>query len=128
MVLTNSYSNVYCINLCDIETDTKGQMLMRKIGKIILFAALVGAFYGIWFLGKKGDISFSEIIITYAFARYQFSYTDIVYITTRMLPYFLFKLYISITRLWRTTNCSAVFGYNSKAPFSTNPSSDNIAR
>lgn len=33
---------------------------------------------------------FSQVVITYAFQYYQFGYTDIVYITTRMLPYLLF--------------------------------------
>lgn len=84
---------------------------MRKIGKIILFAALVGVFYGIWFLGKKGDISFSEIIITYAFDYYQFSYTDIVYITTRMLPYFLF-IFLYGTYIYRHFCVAGVYVFS----------------
>ena len=63
---------------------------MRQIGKVVALAAFLGVFLGISFFGPSKDMSFSQVVITYAFQYYQFGYTDIVYITTRMLPYLLF--------------------------------------
>lgn len=63
---------------------------MRQIGKVVALAAFLGLFLGISFFGPSKDMSFSQVVITYAFQYYQFGYTDIVYITTRMLPYLLF--------------------------------------
>lgn len=63
---------------------------MRQIGKVVALAAFLGVFLGISFFGPSKDMPFSQVVITYAFQYYQFGYTDIVYITTRMLPYLLF--------------------------------------
>lgn len=63
---------------------------MRQIGKVVALAAFLGLFLGISFFGPSKDMPFSQVVITYAFQYYQFGYTDIVYITTRMLPYLLF--------------------------------------
>lgn len=63
---------------------------MRQIGKVVALAAFVGVFLGISFLGPSTDMQFCQVVITYSFQYYKFNYTDIVYITTRMLPYFLF--------------------------------------
>ena len=82
---------------------------MRQIGKVVALAAFLGLFLGISFFGPSKDMSFSQVVITYAFQYYQFGYTDIVYITTRMLPYllflFLFGTYtVSYTHLTLPTN------------------------
>ena len=63
---------------------------MRQIGKVVALAAFLGLFLGISFFGPSKDMPFSQVVIIYAFQYYQFGYTDIVYITTRMLPYLLF--------------------------------------
>lgn len=63
---------------------------MNRLGKLILLSAVVGVFYGINFLGIHGEVPLSQIVCTYAFGQYKFSYTDIVYISTRMMPYLVF--------------------------------------
>lgn len=67
---------------------------MRQIGKVVALAAFLGLFLGISFFGPSKDMPFSQVVITYAFQYYQFGYTDIVYITTRMLPYLLFLFFV----------------------------------
>lgn len=67
---------------------------MRQIGKVVALAAFLGLFLGISFFGPSKDMPFSQVVITYAFQYYQFGYTDIVYITTRMLPYLFISFFV----------------------------------
>lgn len=67
---------------------------MRQIGKVVALAAFLGLFLGISFFGPSKDMPFSQVVITYAFQYYQFGYTDIVYITTRMLPLFIISFFV----------------------------------
>lgn len=90
MVLINCINGICFVCGDYAQTDKKGYILMRQIGKVVALAAFLGLFLGISFFGPSKDMPFSQVVITYAFQYYQFGYTDIVYITTRMLPYLLF--------------------------------------
>ncbi len=85
--------------------------MKRHIVKAVILAICVGVFFGINFLGNHGDINFSRIVTEYSFKYYRFSYTDIIYMTTRMLPYFLF-IFMFGTYIYRHFMVAGVYVFS----------------